>query len=470
MKRSGLFLLLCCAFAFATAQTPAFPGAEGFGKYTTGGRGGKVYHVTNLNDSGEGSLRYALEKMKGARIVVFDVGGTIYLDSTLTIKRDNVTIAGQTAPGDGICLANYSFRVRADNVIVRYIRCRMGDAKKYEGDALSGNDCNNVIIDHCSMSWSTDECVSVYGNTNFTMQWCIISESLCNSVHFKGKHGFGGIWGGQKASFHHNLMAHHASRNPRMCGSRYTNRPDLELCDLRNNVFYNWGPTNSGYAGEGGSFNFINNYYKPGPSTNSKSYLVGRIFNPNPEEGGKKQPLGVWGKFHFEGNYFDTSCLSEKNAEKANQTNANNYNGLQLDKINVDKLPGNDIKNLISDTPFECGEIVTQTAQEAYEEVLAHAGASHPRDSIDRRVIREVREGSYTFTGSHGSTLGIIDSQSDVEGYITYRSGEPAVDTDYDGIPDAWAAKHLPEGAKASDLAPSGYSYIEEYINGLVNQ
>ena len=260
-------LLLCLPASVAAQLLPAFPGAEGHGRYTTGGRGGNVYHVTTLEDSeAKGTLRHAV-KQKGARIIVFDVAGTIYLKSDLKISNDYITIAGQTAPGQGICIADYPVIISANDVILRYLRFRVGTesiANGGEPDGLGGMDRKNIIVDHCSISWSVDECLSVYGSENTTVQWCIVSESLRSSGHSKGVHGYGGNWGGAHASYHHNLMAHHESRVPRL-GPR-PGTQEREYMDLRNNVFYNWAG-NGCYGGEGMKVNIVNNYYKPGPAT-----------------------------------------------------------------------------------------------------------------------------------------------------------------------------------------------------------
>src|SRR5690606_26984745 len=277
------------------AQDPtpqlAFPAAEGFGRYASGGRGGAVYTVTNLQDSGEGSLRKGIIK-QGPRTIVFAVSGTIFLESPLDINRGDLTIAGQTAPGDGITIAGYPVSIKADNVILRYMRFRMGDINNLQGDALGGRGVSRVILDHCSMSWATDEVASFYGNRDFTMQWCIISEALNLSVHEKGEHGYGGIWGGAKASFHHNLIANNNSRNPRFSGSSTTpNGPD-EFVDFRNNVIYNW-KGNSIYGGEKGNYNVVNNYFKAGPAT--PKGRRDRILNPS-------EP---YGSFFVQGNHVE---------------------------------------------------------------------------------------------------------------------------------------------------------------------
>ena len=250
------------------AQQLAFPGAEGYGKFTVGGRGGKVFEVTNLNDKGPGSLRAAVDA-KGPRTVVFRVSGNIELESPIRIKNPFITIAGQTAPGDGICLKNHPLSIDADQVIVRYIRIRPGDVSGNDYDAVSSRYTKHMILDHISASWSIDECVSVYHCDSITIQWCLIAESLYGSNHIKGHHGFGGIWGSNYSTYHHNLLAHHSSRNPRMAsGAGYT--------DYRNNVIFNWG-YQSCYGGEAfqtgndefnfSRFNIVSNYYKPGPAT-----------------------------------------------------------------------------------------------------------------------------------------------------------------------------------------------------------
>jgi len=457
MKALILFLIFSFIGISLGAQTPAFPGAEGGGMYTSGGRGGKVYYVNSLEDTmtgdkatQEGTLRWCLER-PGAKTILFKVAGIIHLTKKLHVS-DSTTIAGQTAPGDGICIADYPVRVSGDNVIIRYLRFRMGDLAKVEDDALSGIGNKNVIIDHCSISWATDECASFYDNENFTMQWCIISESLRASVHKKGSHGYGAIWGGKKATYHHNLLAHHDSRNPRMCGSRYSNREDLELVDFRNNVIYNWG-NNSGYAGEGGRYNFVNNYYKPTKTSSNKS----RIFSPNADDGKNKQEAGVWGKFHLNGNVIHDN-------EKVSK---NNILGLQPNPSDKD------VYELVSFMPFDIAPVTTDTAEEAFRKVLAKAGASNKRDKTDSRVVKEVRNGLTPKRASRdaGTRPGMIDTQSDVGGWetYTYDPKNMPLDSDMDGIPDGWLEKKYP-GKDANDLNKEGYTYLEVYLNSLVSK
>ena len=450
------------------SAVPAFPGAGGAGRYVTGGAGGTVYTVTSLADDGtEGTLRWAINK-KGPRTIVFAVSGIIELQSALKVKNGDLTIAGQTAPGDGICLKNYTFYIGADNVIVRFLRSRMGDETKTADDAMGGHSGNHgIMVDHCSLSWCTDECGSFYGASAFTMQWCILSESLTNSVHTKGSHGYGGIWGGEGATFHHNLLAHHSNRTPRLCGSRYTGRPEDEKVDLRNNVIYNFG-SEGAYAGEGGSYNFVNNYYKPGPYTATKSTFA-RIFTAYADDGTNKNKKGVHGVFYLKGNYFDSSCtaLSDKQRRRLEAVNASNETGFVI-KDNF--APS---AELLSDTEFNIADTgFTETAREAYESVLRYAGASRVRDAVDARIVKETREGTYTYTGTNGSKLGLIDTQKDVDGWPTYRQTERWKDGDGDGIPDAWEISQglnpddAADGAKYN-LSPE-YTNLEVYLNSLV--
>jgi len=439
------------------AQVPAFPGAEGGGMYVTGGRGGTVYYVNSLEDTlagnkktREGTLRWCLKRPEESKIILFKVAGIIHLKSILNIPS-NTTIAGQSAPGDGICIADYPTKIDGDNIIVRFMRFRLGDLYHQEDDSFKGIRHKDIIIDHCSMSWSTDECASFYDNENFTMQWCILSESLRGSVHKKGTHGYGGIWGGRKASFHHNLLAHHDNRNPRMCGSRYSDMAELELVDFRNNVIFNWG-ANSGYAGEGGRYNFINNYYKPSPTSSNRD----RIFSPNADEGANKQAAGVWGKFYLKGNFmYDNK-----------KTTADNLLGFQPNPSSKNK------KELVVEKPFEVPFVTTDDAETAYEKVLEQAGASYKRDRTDTRIVTETRYGltPVRASGNLGTRPGQIDSQKDVGSWETYcyNPTEVLPDSDIDGIPDGWLEKNYP-GKASTDLNEEGYTYVEVYLNSLVN-
>ncbi len=438
--KSVISILLIIAFNYSNAQnTIAFPGAKGCGKYTTGGKGGEVIYVSNLNNEGDGSLRYALEKTEGPRTIVFNVAGNIFLKSNIEIRHGNVTIAGQTAPGDGICVAGSGLVVHANNVIIRYMRFRPGDINHRETDALSVIRSKNVIVDHCSMSWSLDETCSCYDNVNFTLQNCIISESLNNSYHEKGKHGYGGIWGGMGATFHHNLLMHHTSRNPRLHGSRYHKQPEKERAEFVNNVIYNWR-MKCIYAGEDGNYNLSENYFKPGPATKGKV---------------KENILEPWEPFS---NYYYSNNYIEGN-EALTQNN-------HLAVLMPDEEISEPLKWL--DAPLKISDYKVEDAQQAYLRVLANAGASLKRDAIDQRLIEEVKNGTVTYND------GILDSQEEVGGWPELKSAAAPKDTDQDGIPDEWESKnHLNpkdnNDHKSFDLSKE-YTNLEVYLNSIVSQ
>lgn len=431
----------------------AFPGAEGFGRDATGGRGGRVLVVTNLSDSGPGSFRKAVET-SGARIIVFNVSGNIKLTSPINITYGDLTIAGQTAPGDGICIQDYEIMVSASNVIIRYMRFRLGDLKQQETDAIWGRYQRNLVIDHCSMSWSVDECASFYANQNFTLQWCILSESLNESFHGKGDHGYGAIWGGDHASFHHNLLAHHNSRNPRFNGGGRSGISNgiypMEHVDYRNNVIYNWRG-NSAYGGENGNYNIVNNYYKPGPSTPASKNK--RIMEVSKEA---DLSFGVgYGQFYIAGNYVHGNAT----------VTADNWNG------GVDYASGVTQSLAKLTSPISSQYQTEHSAEEAFESVLNYAGCSLVRDAVDTRIVNEVRNGTVTYNGSKTGFAGILDSQTDAGGWPVLNSVTPLVDTDSDGMPDAWEVEMKLDPAVANTIGhelSTGYDNIEVYINSLV--
>ena len=439
----------------------AFPGAEGFGKYTAGGRGGKVFIISNLNDNGPGSFREAAEA-KGKRIIVFAVSGTIHLETKLSIKGD-ITIAGQTAPGDGICLADNSVGLGGDNIIVRYIRFRMGDKYQKGGmvdgnggdDAFGGTRKKNIIIDHCSLSWSTDEVFSVYAGDSTTLQWNLISEPMNYSYHFETgdkdyeHHGYGGIWGGRHLSAHHNLFTNCNNRNPRFDGIR--NAPE-ENVDYRNNVIYNWGINNI-YAGEGGNYNIVNNYFKYGPSTN-KSVRY-RICNPGKRETAPAIPFGKW---YVNGNYVD----------EAEDITKNNFLGVHLGNDGT----AEDKKNTVVDKPILAEELPVQTAKDAYEVILKYVGASFRRDTMDERIINNVKNRSGGFIDVQGGFPHGTAYELTVNAWPALKSLPAPIDADKDGIPDDWEKQNGLNPNDVSDASQNklskAYTNIEVYINSLI--
>lgn len=477
----------------------AFPGAEGFGRYATGGRGGEVVRVTNLNDSGTGSFREAV-KSDTKKIVVFNVSGEIALKSDVKIGA-NTTIAGQTAPGQGITLRYYTVQPNGDNIIMRYIRVRRGQ----ERDVNDGADASwcrhfkNIIIDHCSLSWSIDEVASFYDNRNFTMQWCTIAESLNNAGHDKGAHGYGGIWGGKNASFHHNLIAHVNNRAPRFNGARYNwqgydgtlypNSIQAERVDFRNCVVYNWG-TGGCYGGPGGGYiNMINNYYKAGPGTSNKTRVTQVTIAQDGNAGDNPFP-GLCSRYCIQGNYVAAASQPEnydwKGVVYDSYSSVINrdgdryvldqqkYYGTEADNLEID---GKNYVRIRLDDPFEVESTTTHDAATAFEKVISHAGASHSKDMADARYEEEARSGTATYKGSVTNRPGQIDIVADQGEYTIPAESRPAgFDSDADGIPDEWEIANGLNPNKKSDarqrtIDPKGlYTNLEVYINSLVEE
>lgn len=493
--------------AFAADQIPAFPGAEGHGRYTQGGRGGVVKIVTNLKDSGPGSFREAVSG-NSKKIVVFNVGGEINLESDLTIGG-NTTIAGQTAPGPGITLRHYTVLFGNDNIVMRFIRVRRGQEKDINdgADATWTRYRTGIVLDHCSLSWSIDEVASFYDNNNFTMQWCNITESLCNAGHNKGAHGYGGIWGGKLASFHHNLIAHVMNRGPRFSGSISTwdgwtnniraqefgweNHVQAHNIDFRNCVQYN--AAGSSYGGDGGGqINIVNNYYKEGPS-GKKSYnrITRTSVAPQSDDNSEDNPMaGMASRYYVDGN---TVC-----SRTGNETHYRDWDGIYYDNgVEIvdgvgwtrdnDNYYGENVvhRDLKGDgqmwvsmrlsEPAPKGEVTTHTATEAYEKVLSFSGASLFRDACDARYVEETRKGIATYTGSITKMPGLIDIVADINYQPIESSKRPeGWDRDGDGIPDEWEIAHGLNHRNSSDgktftLDPRGwYCNLEVYLNSIV--
>ena len=531
LKALSAGLLMSAAAATAATALTAFPGAEGFGMYVTGGRGGEVCHVTRLDDDTlPGSFRHACMQ-QGPRTIVFDVSGTIFLKSQLRLESPDVTIAGQTAPGDGVCIADFPFLIQADNVIIRFMRFRLGDRQvaHHEGDGLGGSKQRGVMVDHCSVSWSVDECISVYGMADCTVQWCIGSHSLNSGGHHKGQHGYGGNWGGSGISYHHNLLSSHKSRTPRLGPSPFTQTD--ERMDLRNNVIYNHG-SGGCYGGEGMTVNIVNNYFRPSAQENvmpdkianpgirtlrycldlrrmAEEYtrLTGDSVTPDMVSamregspkggrniidiaghrhvidmsdstvtiGGTRVKVGwnvwvpmlhKWGRFHVSGN------VNHSHPEVA----ADNWGTGVLRHIKPDDFDNywdeEIARDIRLDRPMPFAPVSTHSAAEAYGLVLDLAGASLHRDEYDRTVVDDARNGTVSYTPD-----GIIDSQQQVtyadgtRGWPALRSQTPPADTDGDGIPDEWETANGLNPADPADrnhTAPSGYTWLEEYMNSLV--
>lgn len=448
MKNYIFAACLLLATTCMQAQQIAFPGAEGYGKYTTGGRGGRVLTVTNLDDSGPGSFRDAVEQT-GPRIVVFAVDGTIELKSPLRVNNDSITIAGQSAPGDGICLKDYPLVVNASNVIIRYLRVRVGDRHQLDSDGLGGGRYGqkNVILDHLSVSWSIDECLSIYKTENLTVQWCLVTHSLNTSVHTKGSHGFGGIWGGYKATFHHNLLANHASRNP-----RFSSVDGTKWVDYRNNVVYNWGFKTAYGGGHHAEINMVNNYYKPGPASQHHRLL-------DVAEDGT-------GRYYVAGNVMEgDDAVTQDNRSAVRDCAGKCYirgrksagpdSGISPDAI---PEPGEECASCLVDAPFPYEPIEEDTPEVAYQRVLKSVGCSFSRDAYDREVLRQVKKGIGTF-----GIDGIINSPKDVGGWPKLKTKKAPKDSDGDGMPDAWERRHGLNPHDASDA--SEYTLDKDYTN-----
>ncbi|MBQ7420893.1 MAG: polysaccharide lyase [Prevotella sp.] len=472
------------------AKIPAFPGAEGGGMYTFGGRGGKVLTVTNLNDSGEGSFRWACEQ-GGARIVVFNVSGIIRLKSPIYVRAPYITIAGQSAPGDGVCIAGESFQVDTHDVIIRHMRFRRGETGVwYREDSFGGNPVGNIMIDHCSCEWGLDENISFYrhmykpGETYDRVKFPTVNVTIQNTISAKAldtwNHAFGSTLGGENCAFVRNLWADNSGRNPSVGWNGIFN--------FVNNVVYNWVHRSMDGGDYTAQFNLINNYYKPGPLT-PKDTPIGHRF-VKPEAGLSRNKEKKYGRVYAAGNVMEGN----------ERVTRNNWDG----GVQIESEPdcGEYTAYMKSNEPFAMPHVKIMSAKGAYDFVLDNAGATIPtRDIVDQRIVNEVRTGEVYYEkklpkdNPYGNFWGLHPKSQDKDGSFKYRRlpkdsykqgiitdprqmggypeyhGTPYVDSDGDGMPDEWEiANGLnpndPSDANG-DVNGDGYTNIEKYINGI---
>lgn len=482
MKRRILLLtaLTWAVSAFSQErQTLAFPTAEGFGKYASGGRGGKVVEVTNLNDTGKGSLRWALtEAGRENATIVFRVSGIIDIgpnpqrkgERSIRAKLKNVTIAGQTAPGEGILLRGGKLNLGgSENVIIRNIRSRLGTlgdpakSKKenfIEGGAIGIENAQNIIIDHCCFGWSGEENVTMYDNHFTTVQWCIVHEGLHDAGHKKGVRGYGAQWGGSPATFHHNLLVSNDSRSARINGATNPNVDKNVFLEYQNNVNFNWGRRNSCYggeneAGEGSSHecNFIGNYYKPGPAHPEDNVFI------ELSAARKGKTLTGPSQWYIDGN------VMEGEKVKDNWQLISNKTGFAIDQMKQTQP--------IRKAAYEAYLTVAESARKAFRHVLEKAGTVR-RDVVERRIVDDVKSGRPKYRGQSAGKQGIIDSQADADGWPAYAPATPVADNDHDGMADEWERVHGlnpsdPEDGKAV-VSQEGYTALEVYLCSLMGE
>lgn len=488
----GTFILISASI-FAQQLTPAFPTAEGYGKYAKGGRGGQVVFVTNLDDyiaynnmepEIPGSFRWALKQYSGQPLtVIFRVSGTIKLkpyivsgknQNDIRVSRTNLTIAGQTAPGEGICIRNSKVNLGGStDLIVRNVRFRIGenaeDSTFIPGGSVGCENALRVIFDHCVFGWSGEENITMYDNRYTTVQWSVMHEGLYDDGHGKGNRSYGGQCGGINATWHHNLFAHNYSRSPRLNGARTDNEVKVFI-EFINNVNYNWGRQGAPYGGElyagtarSHTANFVGNYYKPGPGTDASRifFSVGTLI------AGANTP-----KWHVSGN------IMEGNSSQT----TNNWNGFSVDYASTG-LTQNDLKSDTMLMPplanvymgkwveYAPYKINIQSAQDAYNSVVQKVGTIN-RDSVERRIIREVKTGTSIFKASQGK-WGIIDKSYNAEGYLAYPAATAPVDNDNDGMADEWEVANGLNPANADDrnlTTAEGYTALEVYLNSLMGE